>query len=583
MPGRESLTRICGPTAVTSASVEVWKVVGTRCLLVGLMGGIFALSVPFLVLAALASSAVVFALLSCVRPLHRVGIILLLNYGYWLLSGALSGGVVASSLASGGFWRGEGRTFFFYLPLLALPMLRIRQNDLRFIVRVVCALTLIGTALCAVWLFGFGHLFQSEIDAETGMRSTSIYFIGLLTSHTGAGAFWATLTAFLLAYSLRIHDRRLQLLAIAAALLTLSTGGRAATLGLIAVVAWLVLQGDLVKRQTLGVVIPVTMLVAAGGWGIFMLVPDVSARMAEMFSARTFSTVMHTVDEPTLGDASGYFYSGGDLEHHNLVIRVFLWKYSLHLFRKSPLLGIGFGRFNDTSLEFAGIPYLANLAVDGQRHLESGIQWERDQLMTSTGNAHNSYLHTLAETGIIGLVLLLYLWGFLYANCRSRDGDSAQPFDIAYCHGCRAMVVSLFATALPGHALAAPSGGILLTSVIGAWLAYSRFHGPVASRVPRSSRDSSERIGSSGKSHDFGWYRFRAERPFALRPTLRPNTNCPPQANESRAASRRDQPLEIASPNREAAMEVWLAAAQRLPFCSAVLPSKGKTTANLGK
>ena len=312
------------------------------------------------------------------------------------------------------------------------------------------------------------------------MSSKSIYFIGLLTSHTGAGAFWATVTAFLLAYSLRIHDRRLQMLSIVAGLLTLSTGGRAATLGLIAVVVWLVLQGDLVKRRTLRVMIPVSVLIAGGGWGIFILVPDVSGRMAEMFSARTFSAVIHTLDEPTLGDASGFFYSGGDLEHHNLVIRVFLWKYSLRLFRRSPLLGIGFGRFNDTNLEFAGIPKLATLAVDGERYVGSGIRWERAQLMTSTGNAHNSYLHTLAETGIIGLVLLLCLWRLIYANCRSSGyGKPTKQFEFAYCHGCRAMVVSLLATALPGHALAAPSGGILLTTVIGAWLAYSRFHGRV--------------------------------------------------------------------------------------------------------
>jgi O-antigen ligase len=147
------------------------------------------------------------------------------------------------------------------------------------------------------------------------------------------------------------------------------------------------------------------------------------------------------------------------------------------LFRTSPLSGIGFGRFNDTHLEFAGLPNLATLAVDGERYYGSGIRWERAQQMTSTGNAHNSYLHTAAETGIIGLILLLFLWRLIYADCRYRGNKKSDGrFESAYCHGCRAMVVSLLATALPGHALAAPSGGILLATVIGAWLAYARFH-----------------------------------------------------------------------------------------------------------
>ena len=481
MSTRACPIRLTAPP-LTSASVDVWSVAGSRCLLVGLLGGIFALSRPALVLAALAASTAMFLLLSVSRPIPRIGVVVLLNYGYWFLSGVLSGGVVASSLFNNNFWRGEGRCFFFYLPLLALPMMRMRQRDLRFIVRVIRVLTLVGAALSCLWLLGFGHLFQAEVDAETGERSTSVYFVGLLTSHTGAGAFWATVTAFLLAYSLRTRDRYCQALSVVAGVLTLGTGGRAATLGLIAVVGWLALQGNLITRRTLRFALPVGIFVAVGGWGIFLLVPDVSSRMAELFSTETFSAVNHTIEEPTLGDASGFFYSGANLEHHNLVIRVFLWKYSLQLFRRSPVVGIGFGRFNDTNLEFAGFPKLVSMAVDGERYFGSGIRWERAQLMTSTGNAHNSYLHTLAETGVIGILLLLCLWYWMYSHCRtSRTADGnpadqfpADQFDAAYCHGCRAMIISLLVTALPGHALAAPSGGILLTTAIGAWIAYSQ-------------------------------------------------------------------------------------------------------------
>ena len=224
-----------------------------------------------------------------------------------------------------------------------------------------------------------------------------------------------------------MRDRRIQLLSIVAAVLTLGTGGRAATLGLLAVIAWLVVRGELINRRSVKLALPVLLLTIAGSWVVIALVPQVSERMVEMFQARTVSSVLHaTTREPRLRDATGYFHSGAGLEHHNLVIRVFLWDYALHLFRESPVVGIGFGRFNDTHLEFAGIPHFVNLAVSGETYFGSGIRWERDQLMTSTGNAHNSYLHVLAETGLIGLAIFLYLWFSMVRGCASNLRDRSH-------------------------------------------------------------------------------------------------------------------------------------------------------------
>ncbi len=457
-----------------------------RCLMVGLVVGIFSMSIPHLVLVALAASVVVFVCYGPFRPVHVVGIVVLLNYACWLISGAISGGLGWDSLISKEFWRGEGRCFLFYLPLLAFSVIRLRGSELRFLVNVVCFLTVVGAVLGTLWLLGWGHLFQPDVDAETGERSAATYFIGLQTSHTGAGAFWGTVTAFLSAYSLRTGQRSVQLLAILAALLTLGTGGRAATLGLVAVAVWLLVHGQLLNRYTLRLALPILLLMVLGGSAILVTVPKVSERMTEMFQSRTLKAVYAAAaDEPTLKNASGHFHSGGGLEHHNLVIRVFLWKYALHLTAQSPVLGVGYGRFNDTNLEFTGIPLLVSLAVHGERYFGSGIRWEGEQKMTSTGNAHNSYLHILAETGIVGLSLAICLWRLMYVYCKPvHQSDGHEPeFQIAYCSGCRAAIVCLLVTALAGHALAAPSGGILLTTMIGAWLAYTR---DVPRRVPQT-------------------------------------------------------------------------------------------------
>ena len=164
-------------------------------------------------------------------------------------------GSVQKRCGSRNFWRGEGRSFFFYLPLLALSMLRVNQRELVLAVRIVQGLALAGSLLCLGWLVGWGHLFQAEVDSITGERSTAVYFVGLLTSHTGAGTFWAGLAAFLLAFSWRMRDKLAQLMAMAAIFLTLATGGRAATLGLMAAIGWLLIRGEIFRRSSLLVVL----------------------------------------------------------------------------------------------------------------------------------------------------------------------------------------------------------------------------------------------------------------------------------------------------------------------------------------
>lgn len=443
-----------------------------RGLLVGLIAGIFALSKPILLMAALGSSCMVFACLALRRPIHLIGIAVLVNFGCWISSGLISGGMATEMLTTKAYWRGEGRVFLFYLPLLLCSVISLKQSDLRFVVKLACTLTIIGLVLVAAWFAGLGHYFQPHIDESTGEVGSSHYFVGLLTSHTGAGAFWGTMTAFLAAFSLKSGHRSTQTLAIVAAMLTLATGGRAATLGLIAMVGWLLIQGQILNRKTLIWAVPVCGVIGIGGWGVMVAAPEIGERMTEVFQADTLNAIISAADEPTLENAAGHFHSGANLENHNIVIRVFLWKYALRLFKKSPILGIGYGRFNDADLQFSGIPGVINFAVDGYRFDGCGIEWDEGQLMISAGNAHNSYLHLLAELGIIGFALTMYLWWMMFRQC--QPSATTDPFSEAYCAGCQAAIVCLMTASLFGHALGAPSGGILLTALAGAWIASNK-------------------------------------------------------------------------------------------------------------
>ena len=74
----------------------------------------------------------------------------------------------------------------------------------------------------------------------------------------------------------------------------------------------------------------------------------------------------------------------------------YLWPKAMALFSKSPIFGTGFGSFNDNSLSFSGISGIISFS-------------NSDIYLNGSNHAHNSYLHFLAEIGIIGFVLFMIL------------------------------------------------------------------------------------------------------------------------------------------------------------------------------
>jgi O-antigen ligase len=87
------------------------------------------------------------------------------------------------------------------------------------------------------------------------------------------------------------------------------------------------------------------------------------------------------------------------------VIRSRLWAHAWQLFVKSPIFGIGFGRFNDIELssqyKLNGIPGFISVFTGANVRLNSA-------------HAHNSYFQFLSETGLIGLGLLFLFWGLCF-------------------------------------------------------------------------------------------------------------------------------------------------------------------------
>jgi len=91
---------------------------------------------------------------------------------------------------------------------------------------------------------------------------------------------------------------------------------------------------------------------------------------------------------------------------------LYLWPRAVDLFLQSPFLGTGFGSFNDLPYHFEGIPYVFSYNVPAITSF-------------SSAHAHNTYLHLLAETGLLGLGLFVWMLREI-----RRDIDSFEPRSI---------------------------------------------------------------------------------------------------------------------------------------------------------
>lgn len=86
------------------------------------------------------------------------------------------------------------------------------------------------------------------------------------------------------------------------------------------------------------------------------------------------------------------FVSIINVKHETNTERVLMWKSSLEIFNDYPLTGVGPGGFR----HFYNQIYISPLARE-----------------YGHGSPHNNFLLSLTETGIIGIIGVLYLWGYL--------------------------------------------------------------------------------------------------------------------------------------------------------------------------
>lgn len=330
------------------------------------------------------------------------------------------------SLTEFDFYRRDGNFFIAYAPIFAGCLYAHRWDMNKLLRAFFVFAVVINIPPYALYLAqnGLLSIFKHPDD------SFGSFFI----ARNAAGGFLAML--FCLGVACYLQRRSKIMLALIAlnGLMLFSTYSRGSLLGAFAVLPYLYFGRKRVILATL-----ISCLVVA------------SLAMA-MYHTR--STV----------DYMGYTFSiqNQDAKTANLDIRYeWLWPRALAYFRQSPIVGMGFGSFDDQIRNV--VSYFGVLGVPSDIIVEH-----------SDSHAHNSYLNFLAELGVVGLALML---GFYWKLVKwSQDGAARSALvehgrNFAAFRFVEISSVCLLVMAATEHRLVSPSNVLILSLVISLLLA----------------------------------------------------------------------------------------------------------------
>lgn len=422
-----------------------------------LLWGSFAIAYPAIIAVGLLLCTCTFLLGIVLHGgIDRISALVLANYGLWLTSGLLTGSVSLQALTSEDFWSGEGRIFLYYLPIIGLGTLSFGGSQLNFFYQTCKVLIFAGLCLLSV------SVLTNNPGLSMGGDSGRM-FVGLMTSHTGAGTFWASITLFMLIVGMHTDNRGDFVWGFLALMLVLATDSRQSFVSLFAAVIWYCF-----RQRRLGPILGLAALVAIAVL-LAGFTNSMRHRWTELKDTRTLDRVIETLKH--IDGASELTLLGSDTDNFNIDARVYLWGYSLDLIKKSPFVGIGYGRFNDQDRIFRGLNGYFFVQTGGtMSHSEQNdIQ---ANAIVNPGNAHNSYLHIFAENGIVGLFLLLFLWWNLYQHLESGrlPYGALNRFEQGCLFAFQALLISALVGALFGHALASPALGVVVMAGCGTGL-----------------------------------------------------------------------------------------------------------------
>lgn len=290
---------------------------------------------------------------------------------YQLLSAAVFG-MPLENFLSFEFLRRDGKFYIAYLPLVVAALIYVPEPVTNRMLRVLLAV--IG--VLAIWSVFEYVLAMAGVRLNLmvhGSQRGHLFLTGIAQSHNAVGGYFAVVASLMLGQMLvgAERGRRAWVLLGAMALAMVLTLSRAFILGFVvagglALLVW----GDRRMISTASLVGLLALPLAGGG---------LADRVLELRNAE-------------------------DL--HNARVRIEYWTRAVHYIRESPLLGIGYSRFNDEpAWQLDGIPHVVSWKVD-------------PPVLNSDAHAHNGLLMAWAETGLLGVVLWLGFLGSMFRTAR---------------------------------------------------------------------------------------------------------------------------------------------------------------------
>jgi O-antigen ligase len=357
---------------------------------------------------------------------------LLAAYVYWISSYILTGAPIGN-LFSFDFLRFDGALLIAYLPLLLIADTRldpafIRRSVSLFltIMAIVAMLGLAEFVDSTVVPLGIPRLPASLQMLHNASLSTGI-FHGFFRAHNAAGAIYAI--AALLSFSLLARGKNPSLLSWPACWFATNIIGLVLTQSRTAYVAFLaaLLPMFFWQRQFLKTSLKYACLILLPLL-LFLLFQPTVTRRAEGVS---------------------------DLEDPNIVTRFVYYQRAINDFVQSPIVGAGFGRFNDQLKIYSSVPYVLHFATGGSS-------------VSDDSHAHNSYLHFLAEGGIVGLALMLGVWisAFRWV-ARQKKIFAEGSFGHCFALGIQSCIVLEFFMSFTEHMMGTAVSSLTIFTLVG--------------------------------------------------------------------------------------------------------------------
>lgn len=354
------------------------------------------------------------------RTQHRLFISLFTLLAYFLISTLIYS---PASVIEYSFYRRDGNVFITYAPLLLLSLLKLNINIKLIVRKFIIFSSTLNIIFLVVYAVTGGTLFFYE---------PGIY-VFLFVAHNAAGGFLATISALSIGFYCYKKERLFLILSLGNLAGIYFTDSRGSILALL--LSWFIVLVMKGKYFRLTVAVTIIFQIAMLSWLYLNAAPNF------------LTTELGAVDSFTLGELS----RGG-----TFIMRGFyLWPRAIYLFLHSPLFGTGFGSYNDRPYSLQGIPYIFQLNSPTTP-------------IFSDAHAHHSFLHILAETGIIGFILLFY---FLKQVRRSILDISLSPLRIALHLAYWVAIIS----SLTEHRLFTPSQMLPFTIILGLAVSKSRY------------------------------------------------------------------------------------------------------------